>query len=245
MGHVQAVEARLRVVRQPVIAQPGVDPDRVAADLGECRRPEHGTPGRDQPPAGVGRNPDDIVVMPGITVFVGDTDDEGREIERETQLADQDFDRVLGELGRPFAWHDFRQYDLDAPFPDVLHVAERGLRTHAEQIVKLARDNNYTLRPTVQQLSAPKPSPSSAHPRPWRTCSSAGPRSAPWTGATSTSGTRPSSAGSPKTSCRSCACQLPEGAVILRWLAPGWLAGSRSPRPNSFWRSVPGSYSLR
>jgi FMN-dependent oxidoreductase (nitrilotriacetate monooxygenase family) len=109
--------------------------------------------------AAKGRNPDDIVVMPGITVFVGDTDDEGREIERETQLADQDFDRALGELGRPFAWHDFRQYDLDAPFPDVLHVAERGFRTHAENIVKLASDNNYTLRQTVQQLSGPKPTP--------------------------------------------------------------------------------------
>ena len=36
------------------------------------------------------------------------------------QVADQDFDRALGELGRPFAWHDFRQYDLDAPFPEVL-----------------------------------------------------------------------------------------------------------------------------
>jgi FMN-dependent oxidoreductase (nitrilotriacetate monooxygenase family) len=109
--------------------------------------------------AAKGRNPDHIVVMPGITVFVGDTDDEGREIERATQLADQDFDRALGELGRPFAWHDFRQYDLDEPFPDVLHVAERGFRTHAEKIVKLARDNNYTLRQTVQHLSGPKPTP--------------------------------------------------------------------------------------
>jgi FMN-dependent oxidoreductase (nitrilotriacetate monooxygenase family) len=106
-----------------------------------------------------GRNPDDIVILPGVSVFVGDTDSEGREIERESQLADQDFDRALGELGRPFAWHDFRQYDLDAPFPDVLHVAERGFRTHAEKIVALARDNNYTLRQTVQQLSGPKPTP--------------------------------------------------------------------------------------
>ncbi len=49
-----------------------------------------------------------------------------REIEHDLQEADQDFDRALGELGRPFAWHNFRQCDLDAPFPDVLHVAERG-----------------------------------------------------------------------------------------------------------------------
>jgi alkanesulfonate monooxygenase SsuD/methylene tetrahydromethanopterin reductase-like flavin-dependent oxidoreductase (luciferase family) len=97
--------------------------------------------------------------MPGITAFVGDTDEQAREIEHDLQLADQDFDRSLAELGRPFAWHDFRQYDLDAPFPDVLHVAERGFRTQAEKIVKLARDNEFTLRQTVQHISAPKPTP--------------------------------------------------------------------------------------
>jgi FMN-dependent oxidoreductase (nitrilotriacetate monooxygenase family) len=109
--------------------------------------------------AAKGRDPDHLVVMPGITVFVGDTDPEAREVERSWQLADQDFDRSLAELGRPFAWHDFRQYDLDAPFPDVLHVAERGFRTQAEKIVKLARDRQFTLRQTVQFLSAPKPTP--------------------------------------------------------------------------------------
>jgi FMN-dependent oxidoreductase (nitrilotriacetate monooxygenase family) len=106
-----------------------------------------------------GRDPDHVVVMPGITVFVGDTDEQAREIEHELQLADQDFERSLAELGRPFAWHDFRQYDLDAPFPDVLHVAERGFRTQAEKIIKLAHDNDFTLRQTVQFISAPKPTP--------------------------------------------------------------------------------------
>jgi FMN-dependent oxidoreductase (nitrilotriacetate monooxygenase family) len=114
--------------------------------------------------AAKGRDPDDMLVLPGITVFVGDTDDEGREIERQTQLADHDFDRALAELGRPFGWHDFRQYDLDAPFPDVLHAAERSFRTQAEKIVRLARDNNYTLRQTVQQLSEPKRTPFAGSP---------------------------------------------------------------------------------
>jgi FMN-dependent oxidoreductase (nitrilotriacetate monooxygenase family) len=111
-----------------------------------------------------GRNPDHVVVMPGVRVFVGDTDKEAREVERELQLADQDFDRALAEFGRPFAWHDFRQYDLDAPFPDVLQAAERGFRTQAERIVKLARANNYTLRQTVQQISGPKPTPFAGSP---------------------------------------------------------------------------------
>ena len=39
--------------------------------------------------AAKGRNPDHIVVMPGVRVFVGDTDAEGRDIEHELQLADQ------------------------------------------------------------------------------------------------------------------------------------------------------------
>jgi alkanesulfonate monooxygenase SsuD/methylene tetrahydromethanopterin reductase-like flavin-dependent oxidoreductase (luciferase family) len=74
--------------------------------------------------AAKGRNPDEIIILPGASVIVGDTDTEAREIEHEFQLGDHDFDRALAELGRPFGWHDFRQYDLDAPFPDVLHVAE-------------------------------------------------------------------------------------------------------------------------
>ena len=114
--------------------------------------------------AAKGRDPDDMLVLPGVTVFVGDTDEDGREIEHETQLADHDFDRALGELGRPFGWHDFRQYDLDAPFPDVLHAAQRSFRTQAEKIVQLARDNDYTLRQTVQQLSGPKPTPFAGSP---------------------------------------------------------------------------------
>jgi FMN-dependent oxidoreductase (nitrilotriacetate monooxygenase family) len=106
-----------------------------------------------------GRNADDLVVLPGISVFVGDTDDEARTIEYETQLADHDFDRALAELGRSFGWHDFRRYDLDAPFPDVLHFAERSFKTTAEKTTALARANNYTLRETVQALSGPKRTP--------------------------------------------------------------------------------------
>jgi alkanesulfonate monooxygenase SsuD/methylene tetrahydromethanopterin reductase-like flavin-dependent oxidoreductase (luciferase family) len=103
--------------------------------------------------------------MPGVRVFVGDTDKEAREIEREIQLSDQDFDKALAELGRPFAWHDFRQYDLDAPFPqEALKYAERGFRTNAEHIAKLARDNDFTLRQTVQFISSPKPTPFAGSP---------------------------------------------------------------------------------
>jgi alkanesulfonate monooxygenase SsuD/methylene tetrahydromethanopterin reductase-like flavin-dependent oxidoreductase (luciferase family) len=103
--------------------------------------------------------------MPGVGVFVGDTDQEAREIEHDLQLSDQDFDKSLAELGRPFAWHDFRQYDLDAPFPqEALVYAERGFRTGAEKIAKLAKGNGWTLRQTVQFISSPKPTPFAGSP---------------------------------------------------------------------------------
>lgn len=107
-----------------------------------------------------GRAPDDIVVLPGISVTVGDTDSDAREMERATQLADNDFDKSLNELGRPFGWHDFRQYDLDAPFPaEALKYAERSFYTNAKKIHDLAADRGLTLRQTVEALSSPKLSP--------------------------------------------------------------------------------------
>jgi FMN-dependent oxidoreductase (nitrilotriacetate monooxygenase family) len=110
--------------------------------------------------AALGRDPDHIVILPGQRVIVGDTDADARELEREFHTNDHGFDQALAELGRSFAWHDFRQYDLDAPFPDgVLRHAERGFRTQAERIVGLARDNGYTLRQTVEQLSQLRPGP--------------------------------------------------------------------------------------
>jgi FMN-dependent oxidoreductase (nitrilotriacetate monooxygenase family) len=109
--------------------------------------------------AAKGRNPDEMVVMPGIGVFVGDTDEEGREIERETQLINFDFDKALAELGRPFGWHDFSQYDLDAPFPDVADVAALSFKTQSDKIIAMAKADNLTLRQTVERLNGPKRTP--------------------------------------------------------------------------------------
>ena len=49
----------------------------------------------------------EFVQVPGTTVFVGDTDEQAREIEHEIHTRDTDFDQPLAGLGRPFAWHDF------------------------------------------------------------------------------------------------------------------------------------------
>ena len=98
-----------------------------------------------------GRRPDDLVILPGVGVVIGDTDDEAGELEQHYRSSDHSFTQALGEFGRSFGWHDFRQYDLDAPFPqEALRYAQNSFRTQAERIVAHAAESKLTLRETVQ-----------------------------------------------------------------------------------------------
>jgi FMN-dependent oxidoreductase (nitrilotriacetate monooxygenase family) len=105
-----------------------------------------------------GRDPDNILIVPGISPVIADTDEQAREKEREL-FGRKDFDRALAELGRPFGWHDFSQYDLDAPFPELGDLGDLSFRTQADRIKKVARDNGFTLRETVEHSLASRRSP--------------------------------------------------------------------------------------
>jgi FMN-dependent oxidoreductase (nitrilotriacetate monooxygenase family) len=101
-----------------------------------------------------GRDPENLLIMPGIFPIIADTDEEAR-ARQESILGAKSFERALAELGRPFGWHDFSQYDLDAPFPDVSAASARSFRTQGEAITRLAREQHLTLRQVVEhQLTA-------------------------------------------------------------------------------------------
>jgi FMN-dependent oxidoreductase (nitrilotriacetate monooxygenase family) len=100
--------------------------------------------------AKLGRNPDDIVILPGFTITIGDTDEDARAIERAYRRVDQSFEQALAEFGRAFGWHDFRQYDLDAPFPAAaLEHAKSSFFTQAKSITATAVARQFSLRETV------------------------------------------------------------------------------------------------
>lgn len=100
--------------------------------------------------ARLGRNPDEIVILPGFTITVGDTDEDARAIQRAYRRADQSFEQALAEFGRAFGWHDFRQYDLDAPFPAAaLEHAKSSFFTQAKSITATAVARQFSLRETV------------------------------------------------------------------------------------------------
>jgi FMN-dependent oxidoreductase (nitrilotriacetate monooxygenase family) len=109
--------------------------------------------------AAYGRDPDHIKIFIHGSPVVRDTDEAARERSLAILAEDDDFDRNVGLLGRAFGAHDFSRYDLDAPFPDVAHLAENGGRTNAAKIIEKARADGLTLRQVVESFSDRKQSP--------------------------------------------------------------------------------------
>jgi FMN-dependent oxidoreductase (nitrilotriacetate monooxygenase family) len=154
---------------QPVIFQAGVSEEgrNLAAHVAEGIYAPGGTIEEAQAyhadikrrAAALGRDPDHVKIFIGARPVVAATDAEAHALSREIYEADNDFGRKLGFLGRAFGAYDFSTHDLDAPFPDVAHLAEKGGRTRGTEIVRRARDEGLTLRQVVETVSEYKPSP--------------------------------------------------------------------------------------
>lgn len=106
-----------------------------------------------------GRRPEHLLVFAQANPVIAGTDAAAHRLSREIFDADNDFDRKLASFGRSFGAHDFSCYDLDAPFPDVAHLAERGGRTNAAAIIGRATSEGLTLRETVLAFTDYRPSP--------------------------------------------------------------------------------------
>jgi FMN-dependent oxidoreductase (nitrilotriacetate monooxygenase family) len=100
----------------------------------------------------LGRDADAIKVLPGLLPILADTDEEAQRIAAAQEEA-LDLDKLLVGLGRAFNYHDFRQYPLDEPFPDLTGVTLNSYKGHAERIIRIAREEQLTLRQTAYRLS--------------------------------------------------------------------------------------------
>ncbi|MFZ3468240.1 NtaA/DmoA family FMN-dependent monooxygenase [Streptomyces sp. 4.24] len=96
--------------------------------------------------AAYGRDPEHIKIFIHGSPVVAATDEAARRREREIFEEDNDFGRNLALLGRAFGAYDFSVHDLDALFPDVAHLAEKGGRTGAAKLIERARTEHLTLR---------------------------------------------------------------------------------------------------
>jgi FMN-dependent oxidoreductase (nitrilotriacetate monooxygenase family) len=104
---------------------------------------------------GFGRDPTQIFVLPGIGPIIGLT--EAQAEQNYQTLADLgSLQTGLGFLARSFNDHDFSQYDLDAPFPDVAALGWNSQQSTTQKILAEVKAENLTLRQIAQRLSTPR-----------------------------------------------------------------------------------------
>lgn len=104
----------------------------------------------------LGRNPDEIIIMPGISPIIGHTE---REAEQKYQELAQlvSIEQALAYLGRYYEHHDFSQYSLDEPFPDLGDLGKNSFQSTTERIKRVAKEGNLTLRQVALQEATPRP----------------------------------------------------------------------------------------
>src|SRR5699024_4194475 len=92
-----------------------------------------------------GRNPEHIKVYPILAPIIGkDKDEVEARFNEIKSLAT--IEEALDYLGRYYDHHDFSQYELDAPFPELGEVGKNSFRATTDAIAERAKSQNLTLR---------------------------------------------------------------------------------------------------
>ncbi|MED4782387.1 LLM class flavin-dependent oxidoreductase [Brevibacillus choshinensis] len=103
-----------------------------------------------------GRNPDEVIIMPGIAPIIGRTEVEAEK--KYQELANLvSIEQALAYLGRYYDHHDFSVYELDEPFPDLGDVGKNSFQSTTERIKRDAEKGNLTLRQVALQETTPRP----------------------------------------------------------------------------------------
>ncbi|ELW9442016.1 LLM class flavin-dependent oxidoreductase [Pluralibacter gergoviae] len=103
-----------------------------------------------------GRRDDQLHIFQGVSVIVGDSEADAERQYQET-AALVSIDNALNYLGRYFEHHDFSQYPLDAPFPDLGSLGENSFRSTTDAIKREARERGLTLRQAALEAASPRP----------------------------------------------------------------------------------------
>ncbi len=105
--------------------------------------------------AEAGRNPDEVLILPGCSPIVGDTPElaEAKYQEIANLVVIED---ALNYFGRYFNDMDFSPYELDEPFPDLGDFGRNGWESTTDRIKQVARDENLTLREMALRSTTPR-----------------------------------------------------------------------------------------
>lgn len=98
-----------------------------------------------------GRNPDHVLIMPGVAPFVGRTQEEAQEKYRKITSLIVESDGIALLNGLAGGAINLADYDLDGPLPP-LPVTE-GMKSRPELIRQIADENNFTIRELYQWVA--------------------------------------------------------------------------------------------
>ena len=103
-----------------------------------------------------GRNQDDILILPGISPIIGQSIEEAeRKYNEVASLVS--IEDALNYLGRFFDHHNFSQYDLDGPFPDLGNIGQNSFQSVANQLKLRSEQEKLTLRQIALSVATPRP----------------------------------------------------------------------------------------
>ncbi|MFC5469856.1 LLM class flavin-dependent oxidoreductase [Cohnella suwonensis] len=103
----------------------------------------------------LGRSRDDIAIFPGIGPIIGATEEEAER--KYLEFANLvTIDKALEYLGRFFEHHDFSQYPLDEPFPELGDLGSNSFLSGTDKIKKNAREQGLTLREVAIRTATPR-----------------------------------------------------------------------------------------
>ncbi|MBB4952962.1 FMN-dependent oxidoreductase (nitrilotriacetate monooxygenase family) [Agrobacterium vitis] len=101
---------------------------------------------------GFGRDPGHVLIMPGVSPFIGRTEDEAREkYDRLTSLILEE-DGIALLNGLTGGTLDLRGVDLDGPLPP--SPPTEGMRSRQELMRQIADENNFTVRQLYQWIAS-------------------------------------------------------------------------------------------
>jgi len=168
-GKFHAAEGPLNIQRSPqgqtVLFQAGGSPagielagrhaDAVFAASGDIAENRILTQKLKQSAVAHGRGEDALKVFPGVGIIVGST---GEEVERKYQeiAGLVNINEALAYLGRYFDHHDFSQYELDAPFPDLGDIGRENFQSGTDKIKARASELGQTLREVALEQTTPR-----------------------------------------------------------------------------------------
>lgn len=140
---------------QPIIFQAGASKkgsgfaakyaDAVFTNGGALEQAQNAYKDVKQKAVDAGRSRDDIKIFPVLSPIIGDSEEEVWEKYKEIQNL-VTTEEALAYLGRYFDHHDFSQYDLDAPFPELGDVGKNSFQSTTDEIKRRAKEENLTLR---------------------------------------------------------------------------------------------------